>query len=376
MAVAVHVPRINNNDDVVRLVRLDAAVGKRVERGAILGQVETDKAIVDIEAPGDGFVIALLAVVDDSVDVGSILLWLGERIDEPVPQPAPGTAAAPAGSAARAGNAPTAKALLMLQRHGLAAGEVPCSGDRLTTEDVERFVASRSRAATITPMRAVEERLPEVAGELRELRSDERGMIHTVSWSRDFSVPGYLELEYDPGTWDVYAKAYADQHRLLLSPLLALMAWRLVQLAHEMPMLNATIVGERRYEFAPVNLGFTVQVGQTLYLTVVRDAVKLGEAPFVTALGDIQRRASGHKLAPDEIRGATIAFSSMARWKVSRHIPVLPPQTAIIIAHAASLTGAAVLGASYDHRVLNGFQVVDTLRKLSTPGGPATGIEA
>ncbi len=145
------------------------------------------------------------------------------------------------------------------------------------------------------------------------------------------------------------------------------MAWRLAQHAREMPILNATIVGDRRYQYKPVNLGFTVQAGDTLYLTVLREADALDEVRFVNASGDIQRRAAGHKLKPGEISGATISFSSMARWKVSRHVPVLPPYTSLIVAHATSVSGTSVLGATYDHRALNGFQVAQTLRKLSVP---------
>ena len=367
MAVPVHAPRINNNDDIVKLIGLAVAVGDRVGRGDIVGQVETDKAIVDIEAPADGFVIGLAAEVDAMVEVGRILLWLGESAEEAVPQPEKSPPAGGASPAADgAAGAPTAKARLLLQRHGLAAEAVPRAGERLTADDVERFVAGKS-AGTTQPARTVEQRAPDVPGMLRDLRSDERGMIHTVSWSREFAVPGYIELEYDPQPWEAYAKAYTDRNRLMLSPLLSLMAWRLVALARESAMLNATIVGEQRYEYGPVNLGFTVQAGDTLYLTVVREAHALTEIDFVNAMGDIQRRATARKLAADEVRGATISFSSMARWKVSRHIPVLPPQTALIIAHAVSASGAAVLGASYDHRVLNGFQVVNTLRKLSRP---------
>ena len=68
-----------------------------------------------------------------------------------------------------------------------------------------------------------------------------------------------------------------------------------------MPVLNSTIVGDRRYRYTPVNLGFTVQAGETLYLTVVRDSNSLDETRFVNALGDIQRRAIIHKLAPEEL---------------------------------------------------------------------------
>jgi pyruvate/2-oxoglutarate dehydrogenase complex dihydrolipoamide acyltransferase (E2) component len=192
-------------------------------------------------------------------------------------------------------------------------------------------------------------------------------MLQTVSWSRDHAVPGYIELEYDPAPWEAYAKAFADRHRLLLSPLLSLMAWRLVTLARANPLINATIAGDARHEYERVNLGFTIQAGETLYLAVVRDAASKDEGGFVNALGDLQRRAAAHKLVPDEMRGATVSFSSMGRWKVSRHMPVLPPHTAFIVAHAVSASGVPVLGATYDHRVMSGFQVVTTLRRLAVP---------
>ena len=40
----------------------------------------------------------------------------------------------------------------------------------------------------------------------------------------------------------------------------------------------------------------------------------------------------------------------------------------MIVAHATSVSGVSVLGASYDHRVLTGFHVVNALRKLAKPG--------
>jgi pyruvate dehydrogenase E2 component (dihydrolipoamide acetyltransferase) len=366
MAVSVHAPRINNNDDQVKVIGLDVTVGQKVARGAVLGQVETDKAVVDIESPADGFVLGLLADVDQTVEVGSILLWLGASAEEAMPQAEKVAAVLASGEA----GAPTAKARILLQRYGLSADQVPRSGERLSADDVESYAASKGKAGTVAQRVAAPrvERLPDVPGELRKLRADERGMASTVTWSREFAVPGYIELEYDPQPWEVYAKDYADRNRLMLSPLLSLMAWRLVELARETPALNATLIGEERYEYSQVNFGFTVQAGEILYLTVLRDAGTLDETGFIHAQGDIQRRAAGHKLTPTELNGATVSFSSMARWKVSRHIPILPPQTAIMVAHAMSADGRHVLGATYDHRVLNGFQVVNALRKLSKPG--------
>lgn len=361
IAAPIHVPRVNNNDDEVKLVGLHISVGEKISRGQIVGEVETDKAVVSIEAPVEGYVLGVLATLEDTVAVGSVLLWIGESADESIPM-----AAASRESTVSIGQ-PTAKARQLLHEHGLQADDIPMSGNRLTVADIEQFLAGRAKPALTTETRDKAEALPEVAGALRDLRSEERGMIATVVWHRDVAVPGYIELEYDPAPWLAYAKNFAERHKLLFSPLLSLMSWRLVELAKETPQLNATIVGNQRYEYSVVNCGFTVQAADTLYLTVARDAHALDELGFVNALGELQRRASTHKLRPSEVQGSTISFSSMARWKVNRHIPVLPPNTAIIIAHATPKDDCSVIGASYDHRVLNGFHVVTALRKLSKP---------
>ena len=117
-----------------------------------------------------------------------------------------------------------------------------------------------------------------------------------------------------------------------------------------------------------MNLGFTVQAGNTLYLTVINDAAKMNLDEFIQNMGEVQRRAMGHKLKPRDTQGATVAFSSMSRWRVTRHMPILPPNTALMVAHAATGSdGHAVLGASYDHRVLSGFDVVRLLQVLAKP---------
>ena len=371
MAVAIHVPRVNNNDDEVKLVELKVAVGAKVSEGQVVAAVETDKAVVDVEAPAHGFVLAIQGELEATLRVGSVLVWLGETADETPPVAAPAAASAPGGGAR--GALPTAKALALLRTHGLKAEDVAASGERLSAEDVERHVAaSGERASALHARRAsAPEAPPEVTGALKALRSDERGMLATVTWHRDFAAPGYLEITFDQEPWEEVAGVFQKQHGLLLNPLLPLLAWRLVTLAAGKPKLNATIVGNRRHEFGVVNLGFTVQAGEVLYLAVVREAAALDELGFVNRLIDLQRRGAGHALGPTETSGATIGFSSMARWKVARHIPVLAPQTSVMVAHTVDAEGRGVLGATYDHRVLHGADVVAALRSLAKP--PARG---
>jgi len=364
MPSPLRVPRVNNNDDSVRVVELAVKAGDFVTRGQIVGAVETDKAVLDVPVEHDGYVLQVLYRKGETASVGSVLLWLGENAGERVIEQTREVYAPRAATPAR----PTAKAQAMLQELGLAASAIPAAGERLTVGDIEAWLAKEpvpSRApgsARITPT----ESPPDVAGTYHDLSAEERGMFLTVSWHRDHAVPGYLEIEYDPKAWNDYASRFAEQNKLLLSPLLALLAFRLVELAKKHPRINATVVNDRRYQYDAVNLGFTVQSGETLYLAVVRDAQEMNAGGFIATLGEVQRHAMGHKLSPSESSGATLSFSSMARWGVGRHIPVVPPQTSLIVAHAATRpSGGAVLGATYDHRLLTGFDVVQVLQSLA-----------
>ena len=366
MAVPQTVPCVNINDEIVQIVSINVKQGDFVKSGDVVGTVETDKSLVDVVVEQDGYVLRIDCAAEQKARVGSVMFWLGAKPDEPIPEEIK-----TAHQALSAAGQPTAKARAMLKELNLDPVRIPASGDRLTVADIEDWLAraGKSGPANTKPSTATrQEDSPLVPGELQELSVEAAGMLHTVTWHRDHAAAAYLEHEYDPKPWEELAARYATQHKLMLSPLLPLMAFKLAVLGRERPLINSTIVNGRRYQYRPVNLGFTVQVGEMLYLTVVRDTQDMDAARFIGALGEIQRHAMSHKLPPQEASGSTLSFSSMARWNVSRHIPILPPQTSLIVAHAAPKNaGKAVLGATYDHRVLTGFDVAQVLQALSRP---------
>jgi pyruvate dehydrogenase E2 component (dihydrolipoyllysine-residue acetyltransferase) len=368
MPTPLHTPRVNNNDDTVRLVKVLVKPGDEVRVGQLVAEVETDKANFTVESDRDGYVLSVEKSLNDTVDVGSVLLWLGSTADETAPSPAAVVAAAAPMSTTRVSPEPTLKAAQLLAQHGLAASDIPSLGERLTVADVERFLALQPSSNGTNPTNVSNPSPPVIeAGVSKPLKPEERGMLRTVLWQRDEAVPGYVELAYDAGAWERAAADYQKREGLLLSPLLAVLAHRLARLAAENPTLNSTIVGENRHAYRDVNLGFTVQSDSTLYLVVVRNAAALTCREFVERLGRLQRGALAHTLRAPDLTGATISFSSMARWNVSRHVPVLPPYTSLIVAHAQSKDGVGTLGATYDHRALTGYDALNALRQLATP---------
>ncbi len=359
MPTPIFTPRINNNDDTVRLAAVLVEIGSEVRAGDPIIDVETDKASFTVESATDGYLLAVNGNQGDTLQVGSILAWIGATADEPVT-----LKQAALEDASESGSGATLKALLLLRAYGLKLADVPYSG-RLTAADVERAAATRGKGNYERPQSLWAE--PAIPGRTEAFTREEHGMSRTVTWHRDEAAAGYIELTHDPQSWEAYAAEFQKTHGLMLNPMLALMAWRLAKLAAENPRVNATVSSGGAWLYDQVNLGFMVQVSRRLYMVVVRDAAAKSENEFVNELSELQRAAIKGVLKAEQTSDPTIAFTSMARWNVTRHIPVLAPQTSLIVAHSAKVNGFTQLGASYDHRLLTGFDVVQVLQALSSP---------
>lgn len=77
MATAVVVPPLGTNVDTVTLVRWYKREGEEVAAGEPLFAVETDKAVLDVEAPASGILHGVLAAEGDEVAALSEIAWLG-----------------------------------------------------------------------------------------------------------------------------------------------------------------------------------------------------------------------------------------------------------------------------------------------------------
>ncbi|MBA7518906.1 hypothetical protein ES705_10980 [subsurface metagenome] len=361
MVYAVYAPRVNANEDILMIGRILVKVGQKVKIGDALFEVETDKALMAIEAEKEGCILKVSCRDGDRVPVGTPLVWLGESPDETIPKFENQRDKRLNTSKQKQ---PTMKALKLLKEKGLSPKDIPFKGTRLTAKYVEKFL-------TVNPSLNLR-----TSEEIREeLSPVEKGMLQTVTWQKEQAVPTYLEIMFDQAPWERYAKEVTNKHKLLMDPMLGIMAYRLVELAREHRFVNATISEQGKILYRSVHLGFTVQVKERLYLVVIRKADELDQVAFLEKLGEIQRRAFSKHLSKEETTGATVCFTSMAKWGVSRHIPILAPKTALIVAHsspkiqltASGIEKIGVLGATYDHRILTGHHVAQILQRMSIP---------
>lgn len=363
MAIPLFTPRVNNNDDTVRLVHLFVEPKAQVRRGDPVADIETEKATFTVEADQDGYILGFNAGKGDTIAVGSVLAWLGATADEPAPESARPEPA----KNDRSRRDTTLKAAMLLSQYRIDPARLPHNSGRITADEVERYISEQGLAAPGLDSARSAISYSVAPGRGTPFTSEERGMLRTVEWHKREAVPAYAEIEYDDSAWKAHAANFQKQNGILMDPLLSLLGWHLVQIAKRRPELNATVVAGEKHIYDHVNFGFTVQAGRRLYVVVVKEADALKAVEFVQRLGELQRNALKGKLQAEETSGATIGFTSMARWPVTRHTPILMPYTSMIVAHTASRNGEAYLGATYDHRVLSGADAVLALQELASP---------
>src|SRR5688572_10097661 len=168
MATSVVMPALEMAQETGKLVSWKKKEGEQVKKGEILLEVETDKAVVEIEAASDGVLAGVTAKIDDVVPVGQTIAWLlkpGESV--PAASGAPqqtgrkmdsAPAAAAAAPVAEAAPAPASvagakispKARRLAREHGVDIAKVKGSGagGEILADDSMKASASSASSAS------------------------------------------------------------------------------------------------------------------------------------------------------------------------------------------------------------------------------------
>src|SRR5260370_12262001 len=99
MAISVVMPALEMAQETGKLLAWRKKEGESVVKGEPLLEIETDKAVVEGEAPGDGVLAGITAEGGAVIPVGETIAWLVGPGEKP---PAKSATAAPAARVARA----------------------------------------------------------------------------------------------------------------------------------------------------------------------------------------------------------------------------------------------------------------------------------
>src|SRR5208337_2643738 len=105
MAVEIVMPRVDMDMATGRMGRWHAPEGAHVVKGAILFEIETDKAAMEVDSPASGVLRHVAACEGDILPVGACIGWIVAEGEDFVPPSHAPASASPAPSVAAGGGA-------------------------------------------------------------------------------------------------------------------------------------------------------------------------------------------------------------------------------------------------------------------------------
>jgi pyruvate dehydrogenase E2 component (dihydrolipoamide acetyltransferase) len=404
MATKVVMEALSPTMEEGRLVKWTKKEGDKVAKGEVLAEVETDKAVMEIVARGDGVMRKIIAAEGDTRPVGDLLAIIGtadENIDAlaagggakaaaptPAPAPAPTPAPAPASPppAAAAPPAPAAPpsepgarlrssplARRLATERGVALDQLQGSGPggRIIKRDIESAGTQPSVVSRQSASGVAFEDVP-----LSQLRKTiARRLAESIGPIPTF----YLTAEYDLSKVAELRSAMAeagDEFKVSFNDII-LKATATALSQH--PDVNAHWLGDKIRRFNRVHLGMAVAIPDGLITPVIFDADQKRLRDIAKESRELAVRARDRKLKPEEYTGSTFSVSNLGMFGIDQFTAIInPPETAILAIGAVADVPAVVDGAvvvskrlrvtmSCDHRAIDGAtgaRFLQTLRRL------------
>lgn len=400
MPTSVVMPALEMAQETGKVVAWLKREGEHVAKGEMLMEIETDKAVVEIEASGDGVLAGVSASVGDIVPVGQVIAWLlqpGESVPAPssIAQVQTGRRTDAAASAVAAApltttaSADTTRGPRVSPKARRLAGDLGVDLARLTgsgpggeilAEDVQAAAAASigPRAATGTGAAGSSEALTTV-GRLMAERT-------TASWT---TVPHFFVTREVDATALNAARARvvpeverSHQVKVTHTDLLVAAVGRVLS-AH--PRLNAQWASGAVALNADVHVALALAVDDAVVTGVVRHAGRATVAEIATRRLELAERARAGRLQPSDIVGGTFTISNLGMFGVDAFTAIIvPPQAAILAVGAIGDRVVAEAGQpvvrpymtmtlSSDHRVVAGARaarfLADLVAALHAPQG-------
>jgi pyruvate dehydrogenase E2 component (dihydrolipoamide acetyltransferase) len=400
MAIRVIMPALEVAQETGKLVSWLKKEGDSVHKGELLLEIETDKAVMEVEAEADGILAGVAIQPGDEVPVGQVIAWIlapGESIpgEEKAAEVAAHTpAAVPAKEAALAPEAIaeqiaahasqiSPKARRLAKEADIDIGKIKGTGPggEILASDIrdaiEAQALSAEPVAVVTP---ATNPVATAAAEQVTLSSIGRLMAErtTQSWT---TVPHFfVEREVDATGLNRVRAALGPSieqaHGVKLTHtdlLIALVARTLVK--H--PRLNASWIDNGIRLNPAVNISIAIAVEDGVVAAVVANAHVASLGEIATHRRELTERARAGRLRASDLAGGTFTVSNLGMFHVDSFSAIItPPQAAILAVGAIKDRVVPIQGGvgvrpmlrltvSADHRIADGQKAAAFLHDLA-----------
>ncbi len=396
MAFSVVMPALEMAQETGKLLAWRKKEGERVSKGESLLEIETDKAVVEVEAPADGILAGIKAHEGSDIPVGQTIAWIVAPGEEVPTESESATPAARAGSHTKVEQQQASSFAAVEKPVAASAAKISPKARRLAKElgvDISQLrgsgtdgeilasdVQAASQSSGQTAAKSADIEVPTSLGRIMAERT-------TQSWT---TVPHFfVTREIDASGLNKYRSQLIDQIdvkqavRLTHTDLLVALVSR-VLLKH--PRLNASWSTDGIHLHDYVHMGIAIAVNDGVVAAVIRNAHAASLTEIATQRGELAERARAGKLRPADISDATFTISNLGMYKVDQFSAIItPPQAAIlavggIIDRVVAVDGVPTvrpminLTISCDHRVADGARAAMFLSDLAESIGNPAGL--
>jgi pyruvate dehydrogenase E2 component (dihydrolipoamide acetyltransferase) len=385
MAISVVMPALEMAQETGKLVSWLKKEGDSVRKGEPLLEVETDKAVLEVEAAEDGVLAGISGEVGTDIPVGKVIAWIvapGEAVPvnaKPaeivtgaaanVTQAAAGPTLAPAASSGQI----SPKARRMAKEAGIDIATVRGSGPggEVLASDIQDLVDAKAGAALTSAAPTAQ---PETLSSIHRLMAERT----TQSWT---TVPHFFVQRHVDATSLNQARTSLGQgvqqaHGVKLTHTDLLIAIVARTLAKH-PLMNASWTGDGIRMNSDINVAIAMAVEDGVVTAVVPKASTLEVREIAKQRLDLTERARAHRLRPADLANGTFTISNLGMFHVDSFSAIItPPQAAILAVGAIAERVVPVAGnvqvrpmltltLSGDHRVLDGAKASAFLHDLA-----------
>jgi pyruvate dehydrogenase E2 component (dihydrolipoamide acetyltransferase) len=377
------------------LVRWMHSEGARVRKGEPLMEIETDKAIMEIEAPESGVLGSLSAQAGQKVKVGSVIgLLLTEQ--EYLQAQVSGPVSHDRSSASRTSpSLVNSKVKIATVESGhpkqsdsrpsdLSSPKTPVipkltpaspKARRLAAErgiEISALAGSGSEVAVVAgDVNRIVKPPPQAEAEYRVVPPTRMRAVIAERMQRSYQEAPHIALTLSVDMSEVQELVTASNRNgasSLKSPLriTSVLVKVIATTLLKFPILNAHLVNGELREYNFVHLGIAVAVENGLLVPTIRNAHAKGLATIQSETDDLFARARAGRLRLDEIKGSTFTVSNLGMFGIEQFTAILNrPEVAILSVGTIKETPVVVNGQvvvrpimratiNVDHRAIDG----------------------
>jgi 2-oxoglutarate dehydrogenase E2 component (dihydrolipoamide succinyltransferase) len=415
MRIEVKVPQLPESVADATLVNWHKQRGDAVKRDENLIDIETDKVVLELPAPGDGVLTEIrrpdgstvmsndvIAVIDTDAKAGAGAAPAAATVAAPAAAAAPSTPSAstrPVSSAStppRTGDGVTAlpAARKMMADQGVDPSTVAGTGrgGRITKSDAAEAISARGEAPAPSTQPAPtppappaarrppgapspsaqgarpEQRVPmsRLRARIAERLVESQATAAILTTFNEVNMQPVIELR------NRYKDRFEKEHGVKLG-FMGFFVKAVVHALRKFPLVNASIDGNDIVYHGYYDIGIAIGSPRGLVVPILRDADQSSIADIERAIADFGKRAQEGKLTIEELTGGTYTISNGGVFGSMLSTPIInPPQSAILGVHATREravveNGQVVarpinyLAQSYDHRIIDGREAVLSL---------------